>query len=547
MLLKLDYLTQPELIEDPDSGTWRSLHYLNLYRIVLSGIFVASIFIEKHISVLGTFDPIVFAVVSYTYLSIAVFASFTIHWRWPTFEINVTLLTMVDICALTIIMHTSGGLESGLGMLIVVAIAGNSLLTNGKAASLFAALAVLAILTGQVVSHISQSMDPDYTQAGFLGAAVFATALLSHVLSKKLRETEQLAEQRGIDLANMALLNEHVIQRIQSGVIVVDNQNRIRLANKAAWHMLGLPVIENAHLKSLSSLSSELNDLLENWKRKKHDEPKLFRTNGSSTDVLPSFTEFGAGENRATLIFLEDTVRMTQQAQQMKLASLGRLTASIAHEIRNPLGAISHADQLLAESSNLDKNQRRLTEIIHNHTKRVNGIIENVLQLSRRDATIPENISLKNWIEKFIGEFVLSENITSDVVSYNVNPEALSVYFDPTQLHQVVWNLCQNGLRYSIDYKNNPKIELRAGVLENSKRVFLDIIDHGPGIEPKVAEQIFEPFFTTDAKGTGLGLYIARELCELNKALIKHISAPNSGCCFRIEFAGTSNEGQDTT
>lgn len=541
MLLKLDYLTQSELIEDADSNTWKSLHYLNLYRIVLAGIFVASIFVEKHLSVLGTLDPVAFAVVSYAYLSIAVFASFSIHWHWPSFEVNVTLLTMVDICALTIIMHTSGGLESGLGMLIVVAIAGNSLLTNGKAASLFAALAALAILTGQIVAHINQSMEPDYTQAGFLGAAVFATALLSHVLSKKLRETEQLAEKRGVDLANMALLNEHVIKRMQSGVIVVDSENRIRLMNKAAWHMLGLPVIENHQYKPLSSISKELSDILEIWKRDQYADPNLFRTNGSSTDVLPSFTQFGADENPATLIFLEDTVRMTQQAQQMKLASLGRLTASIAHEIRNPLGAISHADQLLAESSNLDQNQRRLTEIIHTHTKRVNGIIENVLQLSRRDNTIPENIKLKSWIKKFLDDFVLAENIKPEVVECYIQPDNLTVYFDPTQLQQVAWNLSQNGLRYSSDYRGNPKLEIRAYIQEHTKRAYLDIIDHGPGIDPKLVEQIFEPFFTTDSKGTGLGLYIARELCELNKAHIKYIPASGGGCCFRIEFAGQIN------
>ena len=543
MLLKLDHLTHSDLIEDADANTWRSLHFLNLYRIVLAGIFVASIFVEKHLSVLGTFDPVAFAIISYAYLSIAVLASFSIHWRWPSFEVNVTLLTMVDICALTIIMHTSGGLESGLGMLIVVAIAGNSLLTNGKAASLFAALAALAILTGQVVAHINHSMEPDYTQAGFLGAAVFATALLSHVLSKRLRETEQLAEQRGVDLANMALLNEHVIKRMQSGVIVVDSDNRIRLMNKAAWHMLGLPAIEDHQHKTLKSLSKELYELLETWKRDPHSDPNLFQTNGSGTDVLPSFTQFGSANNRATLIFLEDTVRMTQQAQQMKLASLGRLTASIAHEIRNPLGAISHADQLLAESSNLDQNQRRLTEIIHTHTKRVNGIIENVLQLSRRDNTIPENINLESWIKKFIDDFVLGENIDPEVVTYDIEPDNLMVYFDPTQLQQVVWNLSQNGLRYCIDCKSNPKLELRAGVTKTTKRVHLDVIDHGPGVEAKVAEQIFEPFFTTDSKGTGLGLYIARELCELNKAQIKYIAIPD-GSCFRIEFAGKSNDDQ---
>ncbi|MDX1813085.1 MAG: histidine kinase dimerization/phospho-acceptor domain-containing protein, partial [Gammaproteobacteria bacterium] len=378
MLLKVDNFTTFNSRAKNDASIWKSLYFLNFYRIILAGIFVTSIFMENNLRILGSLDPVGFAVTAYLYLVVSVLVSFMIHWRWPNFEAIVMLLTMVDVTALTIIMHTSGGIETGLGMLIVVAIAGNSLLTNGKAASLFAALAALAILTEQIVSHISRSTTPNFTQAGFLGAAVFATALLSYVLSKRIRETEQLAEQRGVDLANMAKLNEHVIKGLQSGVIVVDKNDRIRLMNQSAWQMLGLPIFEDVYNKSLKFISDELYLSLQKWKDNPSEESDIFRTNGSSIDVLPSFTTFGTQENSATLIFLEDTVRMRQQAQQFKLASLGRLTASIAHEIRNPLGAISHADQLLSESPNLNSSDKRLTEIIHTHTERVNSIIENV-------------------------------------------------------------------------------------------------------------------------------------------------------------------------
>ncbi|MGD8886252.1 MAG: histidine kinase dimerization/phospho-acceptor domain-containing protein, partial [Gammaproteobacteria bacterium] len=392
MLQIADNLTFNDTTANEDVNVWKSLHYLNLYRIILAGIFVTSIFIEENLPLLGNLDPVGFAVTSYLYMTIGALASFAIHWRWPRFETTVMLLTMVDITALTIIMHTSGGIETGLGMLIVVAVAGNSLLTNGKAATLFAALAALAILTDQVVSSISQSTLTNYTQAGFLGAAVFATALLSHVLSRRLRETEQLAAQRGIDLANMAQLNEYVIKRLYSGVIVVDNDNRVRLMNQSAWQLLGLPVVESSHNLSLASISEDLQQQLYEWRQNHHSESKIFRASSSNVEVMPNFTVLGSDDSSATLIFLEDTARMAQQAQQMKLASLGRLTASIAHEIRNPIGAISHADQLLAESNNLDDADKRLTEIIHSHTERVNNIIENVLQLSRRGNTVPESI-----------------------------------------------------------------------------------------------------------------------------------------------------------
>lgn len=540
MLQAAETLTLSDVPARDDPNIWKSLHYLNLYRIILAGIFVTSIFIEQNLPVLGSLDPVGFAITSYLYMTIGVLASFAIHWRWPVFDAIVMFLTMVDVTALTIIMHTSGGIETGLGMLIVVAVAGNSLLTNGKAATLYAALAALALLTEQVVSSISQSTMTNYTQAGFLGAAVFATALLSYVLSRRIRETEQLAEQRGIDLANMAQLNEHVIKRLYSGVIVVDNDDRVWLMNESAWHMLGLPVVDNTYHRSLASISEELQQQLRDWRENRFSETKIFRTDSSNTEVLPNFTSLGSTDSSATLIFLEDSARMAQQAQQMKLASLGRLTASIAHEIRNPIGAISHADQLLAESTNLDDGDKRLTEIIHSHTERVNGIIENVLQLSRRGNTVPESIHLNDWLAQFASEFILSQNVEPETVSISVTPPGITVDFDATQLHQIVWNLTHNGLRFSAEYPGNPKIEMNAGLLENGHRAFLDVTDHGPGIDPKTAQQIFEPFFTTDSKGSGLGLYIARELCELNKASIRHIAVPNGGASFRIEFAPSS-------
>ncbi|HEY5603070.1 MAG TPA: ATP-binding protein [Gammaproteobacteria bacterium] len=538
MLLKADNPIVFSSVAKADPGIWKSLSFLNLYRIILAGIFVTSIFMEDNLQVLGSLDPVGFAIAAYLYLAISVLSSFIIHRRWPNFAAIVLLLTLVDVTALTIIMHTSGGIETGLGMLIVVAIAGNSMLTSGKGASLFAALAALAILTEQIISHISQTIAPNYSHAGFLGAAVFATALLSYVLSKRIRETEKLAEQRGVDLANMAQLNDHVIKRLQSGVVVVDKNDRIRLMNQSAWHMLGLPILDSANNKLLKSISDELYQQLQKWKFNPSEDLKIFRTNGSGVDVLPGFTTFGSGENSATLIFLEDTVRMRQQAQQIKLASLGRLTASIAHEIRNPLGAISHADQLLSESPNINPADKRLTEIIHTHTERVNNIIENVLMLSRRGNTAPENIMLDDWLKKFVSEFVMSEQVAEEVVVYRSGPGAVTVRFDPTQLHQIIWNLSHNGLRFSAGYPENPKLELRSGVLDENRRAFLDVIDHGPGIDSETAQHIFEPFFTTDSKGSGLGLYIARELCELNKAIVRYIAIPAGGSCFRIEFSG---------
>jgi len=520
-----------------DRRQWRPLRYLNLYRITLAALFVTSFYIKSNLPLLGSHDPRLFEVVGLIYLAISMTASFAIHFRWLAFELLAYGLMVIDITALTLLMRASGGIETGLGMLLVVAIAGNSLLLSGRASSFFAAIAAIAILVEQVFSQLQGSLAPNYTQAGILGAALFAIAYLARVLSTRIRESEALAAQRGIDLANLAELNEHVIQRMQSGILVVDAENRIRLMNESAWYMLGLPAMGGSASKDLRAVCPELAEQLNAWRRNDLPEPRPF-TPGNGANLLPIMTALGSEERAGTLIFIEDTSRMAAQAQQMKLASLGRLTASIAHEIRNPLGAISHAEQLLAEAVPDNPSDRRLLEIIHANTSRVNNIIENVLQLSRRDRSIPDDIALKPWLEKFVAEFCQSPDCAPGDIRLAIEPANVTVHMDATQLHQVLWNLCQNGLRHSRHYPHQPKLELVGGRQREIKGPFLDVIDHGPGIAPEHVQNIFEPFFTTETKGSGLGLYIARELAECNQARLNYLPVPTGGSCFRIEFSG---------
>ena len=225
----------------------------------------------------------------------------------------------------------------------------------------------------------------------------------------------------------------------------------------------------------------------------------------------------------------------------MKLASLGQLTASIAHEIRNPLGAISHAEQLLAEAANESPENKRLLEIIHTNTLRVNNIIENVLQLSRRDRSMPEHIQTRDWLASFSKEFTQSQGCETDDLRISIEPTDITVFMDATHLHQVLWNLCQNGLRYSVDIPGQARLQINVSVAPNSTKPVLDVIDNGPGIEPSTAQHIFEPFFTTGSSGSGLGLYISSELCSSNNARLSYIAVPTGGSCFRIEFTENPN------
>jgi len=227
---------------------------------------------------------------------------------------------------------------------------------------------------------------------------------------------------------------------------------------------------------------------------------------------------------------------MAQQARQLQLASLGRLTASIAHEIRNPLGAISHAGQLLAESPNIDDHDKRLTQIIGDQSRRMNTIIESIMQLGRRDTSKPEIFNLKSFTEKFLHDFLIGKPESEGLILLDIASEDIDVRFDATHLHQILTNLCENGLRHSAGYPGFPKVELRGGASVEGGRAYLDVIDHGEGIDVEISKHIFEPFFTTSNTGSGLGLYISRELAICNQANIEYIPVASGGSCFRISF-----------
>lgn len=522
------------LVERGGPGdTWRPLRYFNLYRTVLAGLLVVLTLSGAAPSYFGQHQPSLFMVTAILYLAFSIASSFAIRWRRPAFGLQVLVQVIVDILAITLMMHASGGVRSGLGMLLVVAIAGGSILTVGRTAGLFAALAALAVLAQEAYAW-AYDVYPDttYSQSGMLGATFFATAFLAHVLAERVRRSEALAQQRGVDLANLSVLNEHIIQRMQSGILAVDSEDRVRLINGSARLLLGIAGQRAGGL--LRDVSPELYGLLMKWRSDTSTASHLFKPAGTGTDVIASFAALDQPTGPGALVFLEDSSAMTERARRLKLAALGRLTASIAHEIRNPLGAISHAGQLLAESPELDGPDQRLTQIITEQSRRMNAIIESVLQLSRRKLPEPDSFPLADWLGPFAQDLIRDNGLDPQDIQVVVANGDVRVRMDPVQLHQVLTNLCENGLRYA---RERPCLTLRTATIEATGRPFLDICDSGPGVPDEVAESLFEPFFTTEKQGTGLGLYIARELCEINHGSLSHLGRTEHGHCFRITFA----------
>ena len=180
-----------------------------------------------------------------------------------------------------------------------------------------------------------------------------------------------------------------------------------------------------------------------------------------------------------------------------------------------------------------------MTQIIQEHSKRVNGIVENVLQLSRRSPSNPEEFDIQMWLTLFADEFARIKQLDAKAIRLSVSPSRITARFDTSQLHQVMWNLCDNGLRHTLPQPDGTLLELRGGIQQNTQTPYIEIRDFGPGLAPSAAEHVFEPFFTTEIRGTGLGLYISRELCECNQAQLNVMPGREPGACFRISFADT--------
>ncbi|HUO82878.1 MAG TPA: ATP-binding protein [Gammaproteobacteria bacterium] len=532
-------------VRDAPELTWRVLQFLNAYRVLVAFFLLTLFLISDEARIVGAQRPLLFLAVAAGYAVYGLANGFAAGRRWPSLSLQAYIQLGVDILAMTTLVHASGGIGSGLGSLLVVPIGAGSLVLPRRIAFLFAALATIAILLEHSLAQFTHdARAASYTPAGLLGAILFIIASAASPLARRIQVSEALARQRGVDLANLAELNEYIIQHLRESIVVVDAECRIRLINESAARKLGAP--HSSHGLPLRAVSEKLYRQLREWQNGS-DDPAAgqasFVAADGSTLVNPHFAPLGKTRSGALLVFLEDASLLAVRVQQMKLASLGRLSASIAHEIRNPVGAMSHAGQLLAESPALGTEERRLTDIIHANSERVSAIINNVLKLSRRDSTRPQQLDLAEWVREFTSEFASTLELADDRIAIKATDQDIEVRMDPSHLHQILWNLCENSLKYAGDGAEGPAVELRCGRVHQAGRPYLEIADRGPGIAADKVERIFEPFFTDAQGGTGLGLFISRELCECNGATLLYEPREGGGSVFRIIFSDPERWG----
>ena len=449
-----------------------------------------------------------------------------------TFPLPAVVLTLLggDILFIALLMYSGGSAGAPLPILLFPQLAASGWLMRSRIAFFHAALASSALIAVDSLRLIDGLVPaPQILQTGLIGFGYFATVGVALALGRYAKASEELAAQRGIDVANLEQVNRLIIQDMQDGVLVVDLNGVVRGHNAQVTRLLGGFGRMRGGMR-LSEFSKTLHDYWRRWQEDFAEQLPPFKVEATQRLLRVRLVRIGSGLNGGTLIYLEDLGRAQGEAQQIKLAAMGRLTASIAHEVRNPLSAINQAAQLLEEDGSVAADGQRLLAMIRSNAKRIDRIVGEVLQLNRRDRQQPEVIPLGEFMRLLVEEIVQAERIPEGGVAI-VCPEDLVVIFDRGHLNQIVWNLVRNAWQHCQKKLASIRIVARAGYMGDA--VICELTDDGPGIPAELRAQIFEPFFTTRPGGTGLGLYIARELADANGAALE-LLPKSPGAHFRL-------------
>lgn len=528
-------ILEPPGLAVPDQNLLLFRIYL-IYRTVLSVVFLLLITLPATQQLVGAQNPALYVAVSSVFLFSNVALLGFVAARWQSSNPRLVLLFSVDIVCITLLSDASGGMSSGLPLLLAVTVASSAvLISNRTVATLVAALTVIAVLgdTLRLMSMNDIGVKALFP-AGLLGLLFFVVSGMVQIVVLRLGRVEALASERASDIYRLQRLNEQIVQNMQIGILLVDSRNRARVLNAAAGRLLdpSRPIaLEQG--RPLVDYSDELGERIDEFRRNSRQSTSPFEVRGDGDDVVARFRHLEDGEDDEILVFLEDHRPVAAYAQSLKLSSLGRLAASIAHEIRNPLGAISHASQLLKESPTLAQDDGRMVDMVLTNSQRVNDIVESVLQISRRQPPKPDTLKLIHWVNGYYEHYLSArENPGSLNIEY-VDPNA-QILIDPEHLQRVLDNLIDNAMRHSELATAAPTAELRVRVDRRKRECVIDVYDDGTGVNDADIARLFEPFFTRSQGGSGLGLYLCRELCELNQARIAYAPTTEGRSRFQI-------------
>lgn len=512
----------------------REIYLFALYRVLIATLICALIFGPLTLLVGEPRHRQLAAAVAAGYLLVA---PLLLWWsrstRRPTTQLLASLAA--DITAAILAMHALPNTGTGIAMMLLFNIAAAAMLLPLRYGMGIAAISSAGILLEYLWSALNgKSSGNTLAELLMFAASYMTSAYISHRISQHARRSQILADRRGVQVANLAEINELIIRRMRTGVLVVDADDHVTLANETAIALIGSS--DNRSLVNLS-LAPQLLQQLERWRSDHQQEQPPLQLAPDRPEIQPRFVRLLV-DSELTLIFLDNASVVSRRAESLTLSAMGRFSASLAHEIRNPLAAINYAAQLLEESPGIaiDQDNQRLLQIIQTHCQRANGIVESVLSLARREQATPEHIDSVAFVQRFAREYEQTMSIEKDHLDTVINTSEAPALVDPKHLHQILTILVHNAFKYGRHTKQSARVQLHVTALRRS--AIIAVIDDGPGIAEQFQPQLFRPFFTSSEHGTGLGLYIARELCHANQARLDYSTSASGGACFQLTLTG---------
>jgi two-component system sensor histidine kinase PilS (NtrC family) len=505
----------------------RELYFFSLYRVFEAALLALVLFSPFGFLAGEPRLPVLGRGVSFLYL----FAALVLYqWarRGQGLRWQVLVGTSIDIVAATLATHALPEAAAGIALLLLFNIGSAALLLPLRFGLGGALLAGGALTAEYIWTQLGDdAAQRPYAEVLMFSVSFLSIAMLTYLLGRQMRDSHALAERRGAELADLAAVNELIIRRLHAGVLLVDAEGHVQLANEAATALLG-----DVGGRSIDLLAPEVARRLRQWRGDGKASDTPLRLGTDQVEVLPRFAGL-LGNSDIALVFLDDASLVSRRAESLTLATLGRFSASLAHEIRNPLAAINYAAQLLEESPKIADGDRRLLQIVHQQCQRTNDIVESVLGLARRERATPEQLDLNAFCRRFVTDFRDTMPEGTGNVSAAGADLPLPGMFDSRHLYQVLTVLVQNALNHGRQPGQSAVVTVHPH--REGANPLIDVIDRGPGIPEGVAAQLFRPFYTTSEHGTGLGLYIARELCHANDARLAYIArGAGTGSCFRI-------------
>jgi two-component system, NtrC family, sensor histidine kinase PilS len=520
------------LAQSEQRAQFRELYLFALYRLLEAGMLALVVFNPVVGSRLDSDQPMIGRGLAFTYLVLTIVlllqARIAKNVYWPTL-----VGVGIDIVFASAATALLPAIAPGVALMLLFNVGASALLLplrSGMGVAVMASIALAGVYLWNALSEHTSSRP--LAEVMMFSVSFLAIAALSHHLRQRVNLSQALADRRGAEATGLAEINELIIRRMRTGVLLVDRDGQMKLANEAAMLLLGDGAVGT---RELAQAAPELALRLTEWLRSGVNNEAPMRMGHEQFELVPRFARLLANSDN-TLIFLDDTSLVSRRAESLTLAAMGRFSASLAHEIRNPLAAISYAAQLLEESHEIVEGDRRMVQIIHQQCMRTNSIVESVLGLARRERATAEHIELVAMLHAFIEEFRQTVPDETDNISLNAPLPSVSALIDVRHLHQILTALVQNARRHGHQPGEAARIILHVYKIEDTP--VIDVLDGGPGIPEAVVPQLFRPFFTTSQHGTGLGLYIARELCRANGASLDHVPTTTGGCCFRITLPG---------